>query len=269
MKLFLQKRASKWLCLALLLLAFSSVAEETLLPDATYELMPLVTLREGETVRLAASSSYYSGEPIYKGNTGLTLSGACALHSASVVITNLTGAVVSGQEITAANNRDIRSARNWVNYVAWGKLATRYQVDFQSFNMAQYSANLKNHGFRTDERRHNKLETLAEALDVYGGSAGVILHFNQSGQQNGDGHRHVVVLLGYILKDSEVTDLLISDSSVPAPQGACVRLSESSLPLSMLGKKALAKAEEAGDNLALRMMDYIVSYRYITKALTE
>ena len=34
----------------------------------------------------------------------------------------------------------------------------------------------------------------------------------------------------------------------------------------MLGKKALNKAVENGDNLALLMMDYVVSYRYVKKA---
>ena len=78
-----------------------------------------------------------------------------------------------------------------------------------------------------------------------------------------------MVLLGYILRDKQVVDLLISDSNVKAPEGACVRLSQSSLPLSILGKKAFKKASENGDSLALLTMDYIVSYRYITKAATE
>ena len=135
--------------------------------------------------------------------------------------------------------------------------------------MVQYGTWLKNTGVRKDERRHNKIETLAEALNQHGQDTGIILHFNASGQLNGSGHRHAVVLLGYILKDKQVVDLLISDSNVKAPEGACVRLSRSSLPLSMLGKKAFKKANENGDNLALLMMDYIVSYRYITKAATE
>lgn len=267
----MKRPAVLFLCLLLFLAPFTSAAEdeEEYLPDARYVLSPLVQLEEGEEMALAFPESYYSGEPVYKGNTGLPLSGACVLHCASVVLSNLTGREITGQEITAANNRDIRDPRHWVNYVAWGKLATRYEVGFESFNMVQYSASLRNSGVHKDERRHNKIESLAEALGQLGGDAGLILHFNASGQLNGSGHRHAVVLLGCILRDSQVVDLLISDSNVRAPQGACVRLSRSSLPLSMLGKKALRKAEEAGENLALLMMDYIVSYRYVTKAAAE
>ena len=261
----MKKTLSVILCLLLLLsgTAYAAEEEDSYLPDTYYELSPLVRLAQGEELVLALPLSYYSGEPVYKGNTGVRLSGACALHSAAVVISNLTGHTVTGQDVTAANNRDIRSASRWVNYVAWGKLATRFGVDFDSFNMAQYGSRLKARGVGKDERRHSKMETLAEALRLYGDGTGIILHFNASGQQNGSGHKHVVVLLGYIVKDSEVTDLLVSDSAVKAPQGACVRLSESSLPLSMLGKKPLAKAVDKGENLALLMMDYVVSYRTV------
>ncbi len=261
------------LLLICLMIMFSQAAwaeeDETFLPDTWYDLSSIAQTEEGEAMMLVLPRSYYSGEPVYKGNTGLPLSGACALHCASVLISNLAGEEITGQEITAANNRDIRDPRHWVNYVAWGKLATRYQVDFYSFNMVQYGTWLKNTGVRKDERRHNKIETLAEALNQHGQDTGIILHFNASGQLNGSGHRHAVVLLGYILKDKQVVDLLISDSNVKAPEGACIRLSRSSLPLSMLGKKAFKKANENGDNLALLMMDYIVSYRYITKAASE
>ena len=262
----MKKPALLLICLLLLFPLLSPAEEEAVLPDTWYELSPLVQKEEGEAAMLLLPRSYYSGEQIYKGNTGLPLSGACVLHCASVVLSNLSGQEITGQEVTAANNRDIREPRRWVNYVSWGKLATRYQVDFYSYDLAQYNTNLKNSGIRKDERRHNKIETLAEAMNQLGGNAGLILHFNVSGRLNGSGHRHAVVLLGYILKDRQVTDLLISDSNVPAPQGACVRLSQSSLPLSMLGKKALNKAVENGDNLALLMMDYVVSYRYVKKA---
>ena len=255
--------------LLLVTLAASAEKEETFLPDASYDLSPLIRLEEGEELVLALSRSYYSGEPVYKGTNGAVLSGACALHCASVVLSNLSGEEITGQEVTAANNRDIREPRRWVNYVAWGKLATRYQVNFSSFDMAQYDTWLRNNGVHKAERRQNKMESLAEALDQHGRDTGVILHFNGSGKLNGSGHRHTVVLLGYIMKDKQVTDLLISDSNVKAPDGACVRLSLSSLPLSMLGKKALKKANENGDSLALLMMDYIVSYRYVTKAAAE
>lgn len=263
----MNKTTALLFCLLLLMMPAGRAEEDdTYLPDTSYELAPLVHLEEGEEMILALPYSYYSGEPVYKGNTGLTLSGACALHSAAVVISNLLETEITGQEITAANNRDIREPRRWVNYVSWGKLAARYQVDVSSVNMVQYDAGLRNTGVHKADRRQNKMETLAEALVNVGEGAGIILHFNSSGQLNGSGHRHVVVLLGYILKDHTVTDLLISDSAVKAPAGACVRLSESSLPLSMLGKKTMNKAVENGENLALRTMDYIVSYRYIQKA---
>ena len=264
------KKTALLICLMLFLspAAFAK-DEETYLPDTSYDLLSLVSHGENEEVMLALPVSYYSGEPVYKGNTGVPLSGACALHSASVVISNLLSTEITGQEITAANNRDIREPRRWVNYVSWGKLASRYQVEVSSVNMVQYDAVLRNSGMHKADRRQNKMETLAEALTAYGEGAGIILHFNSSGQLNGSGHRHVVVLLGYILENHTVTDLLISDSAVKAPAGACVRLSESSLPLSMLGKKALTKAVERGDHLTQLMMDYVVSYRYITKAGAE
>ena len=265
------KKTALLLILLLFLTPASSRAKEkeTYLPDTWYDLPSQVQLAEGEELVLALSRSYYSGEPVYKGTNGAVLSGACALHSASVVLSNLSSEDITGQEVTAANNRDIREPRRWVNYVAWGKLATRYEVNFSSFDMAQYDTWLRNNGVHKAERRQNKMESLAEALDQHGRDTGVILHFNGSGKLNGSGHRHTVVLLGYIMKDKQVTDLLISDSNVKAPDGACVRLSLSSLPLSMLGKKALKKANENGDSLALLMMDYIVSYRYVTKAAAE
>ncbi len=248
--------------LLLLSLLVPACAEEAArLPDTTYELAPLVTLSEGEELVLTLQSSYYSGETVYKGSTGKVLTGACALHCAAVVITNLTGKTVTAQEAARANNISKTSGKYWSAFVSWGKLGNSFGVDFESFDLAQYGSRLRANGTDKVERRQKKLDMIVEALENYAGASGLIVHFNATGQLNGSGKRHAVVVVGYIQKDGVVTDLLLSDSSVPAPAGACVRLSQSSLPLSMLGEKRLAKTAES--ELAALMMDYAVSYRYV------
>ena len=231
--------------------------------DAAYFLASLIEAREGEEAVLALETSYYSGETVYKGATSQPLTGACALHCAAVVITNLKGETVTAQQVAKANNISKTSPKYWRAFVAWGKLESAYRVRFGSFDMAQYGSRLKANGVKTDERRQSKLDALRGALDEKGAGVGLIVHFNSTGKLNGEGKKHAVVILGYIRKDGVVTDLLISDSSVAPPRGACVRLSESSLPLSMLGEKKLGEAD--ADTLALRVMDYVVSYRYIEK----
>ena len=252
------------LLLCLLPVNMFSFAEEGA-TDGVYELSSLARLGEGEEAVYAAESSYYSGDPVYKGKTGRVLTGACALHCAAVVLSNFKQETISAQTVTAVNNMHIKKEQNWIAFVAWGKVAGAYGVSFTSFNMAQYGARLKQRGVKTAERRADKLNTLMQALTDYGSGVGVIAHFNSTGRLNGSGNRHAVVILGGIYRGEELVDLLISDSSVAAPQGACVRLSESSLPLSMLREKKLAAAQEAGENLALLMMDYLVSYRYIDR----
>ena len=245
----------------LLFLIVPACAEDSTLPDTTYDLAPLVTLKEGEELHLTLESSYYSGETVYKGSTGKVLTGACALHCAAVTITNLTGKTVTGQDAARANNVSKTSGKYWSAFVSWGKLGNSFGVDFESFNLAQYGARLRANGVGTTERRQKKLDTIVEALETYASKSGLIVHFNATGKLNGSGKRHAVVVVGYIKKDDAVSDLLLSDSSVPAPTGACVRLSQSSLPLSMLGEKKLAKTEES--DLPAILMDYAVSYRYV------
>lgn len=260
------KRIAFFFFVALLLFftlsAHGEAADQSPEADTVYELAPLIELSDGEEMALTTPSSYYSGAPVYKGTSSQLLTGACALHCASVVITNIKGDAVTAQEVTKANNISKVSSKYWVAFVAWGKLESAFGVRFQSFDMAQYSARLKARGIKADERRTDKINTLCAALDENAAGVGLIVHFNSTGQLNGSGKRHAVVVLGYVKKDGQVTDLLIGDSSVQASRGACVRLSESSLPLSMLGKKKLAKADKS--TLALTMMDYVVSYRYVS-----
>ncbi len=245
-------------CLAAL--AAAAAAESA--PDGFYSLTPN-GIAADETAMLLLERSYYSGETIYKGSTGKPLNGACALHCAAVVISNLTGEAVSGQRIAAANNRDIRREASWTPFVSWGKIASAFQVSFHTENMAQYGSNLKNRGVKTAERRLRKAERLAALLGERSPDGGLIVHFNSSGQLNGSGaHRHAVVLMGYVTRDGALVDLLVNDSSLPAPEGVCVRMSASSLPESILGARKAAQARERGDNLTMLLMDYAVSCRW-------
>ena len=234
--------------------------------DGFYALDGLARTAEGETAVLLLDRTYYSGDTIYKGTTGKPLKGACALHCAAVVFSNLRGEAIGGQRIAAANNRDIHQASSWTPFVSWGKVASQFGFRVQTADMAQYGANLKRHGVKTAERRARKMARLAEILEASGAGSGVIVHFNSSGQLNGSGsHRHAVVLMGYIAEDGRIVDLLVNDSSLPAPEGVCVRMSESSLPVSILGQKRTDSAAAQGENLAMILMDYAVSCRWANR----
>ena len=234
--------------------------------DGFYVLEGMAAAEAGETVHLTLEKTYYSGDTIYKGSTGKPLNGSCALHCAAVVISNLRGEEVTGQRVAAANNRDIRQEKSWTPFVSWGKVAGQFGVGIRTENMAQYSANLKRRGVKTSERRERKMARLAEILDASAPDGGLIVHFNSSGQMNGNGsHRHAVVLIGYITAGDRIVDLLVNDSSLPAPEGVCVRMSRSSLPESILGRKRTEKALHSGDSLAMILMDYAVSCRWVIK----
>ena len=244
------------------LLAPAAMAEEAKM-DGFYDLQPLIGEREGETAVLLLDRTYYSGETIYKGTTGRPLNGSCALHCGAVLISNLRGEIVTGQQVAKANNRDIKDARRWTPFVSWGKVASAFGIDLFTENLAQYGNNLKNRGVGTDERRARKMAKILDVFRASGQNAGMMLHFNSSGRLNGSGtHRHAVVLMGYIKQNGEIVDLLINDSSVPAPGGACVRMSESSLPESILGQKKADQARARGENVAMLLMDYAVSCRW-------
>ena len=231
--------------------------------DGYYDLREIALPREGESVILLRESSYYSGDTIYKGSTGRPLNGACALHCAAVLISNLRGETVTGQQVAKANNRDIRQERSWTPFVSWGKVASAFGVSVRTENMAQYGNQLKNHGVKTAGRRTQKMARLVEIMRASALDGGLMIHFNSSGRLNGSGtHRHAVVLMGYIEQNGEIVDLLINDSSVPAPGGACVRMSESSLPESILGQKKADQARTKGENVAMLLMDYAVSCRW-------
>ena len=237
-------------------------AEETG-TDGFYDLPQIVEERDGEHAVLLLDRTYYSGETIYKGSTRKPLNGACALHCAAVLISNLRQEAVTGQRVAKANNRDIRNDTSWTPFVSWGKVASAFGVSIQTANMAQYGERLKKRGVSTSERRMEKLERLLEIFRESAPDSGLIVHFNSSGRLNGSGtHRHAVVLMGYLEREGEIVDLLINDSSVLTPGGACVRMSESSLPVSILGKKKAERAEQAGENLTLVLMDYAVSCRW-------
>ena len=249
----------------LLLLAFLCLpaqAEETRM-DGFYELKPLVSEREGETAVLLMERSYYSGDMIFKGHTSLPLNGACALHCGAVLISNLHGETVTGQQVAKANNRDIRNEARWTPYVSWGKVASAFGIGVHTSDLAQYGNSLKNHGVKTGDRRVRKMEHIVEIYRNSVEAGGMMIHFNSSGRLNGSGiHRHAVVLVGYIERDGRIADLLVNDSSVPAPEGVCIRMSESSLPVSIIGQKKLDKALDGGEDIAMLLMDYAVSCRW-------
>ncbi len=248
--------------LLLALLLPQAQAEEPKM-DGFYDLGPLVSEREGETVVLLLDRTYYSGEMIFKGHTGRPLNGACALHCGAVLISNLRGEKVTGQQVAKANNRDIHNENRWTPFVSWGKVASAFGISVKTVNLAQYGSNLKSHGVKTADRRVMKMERIVEIFRDSAEAGGLMLHFNSSGRMNGSGnHRHAVVLVGYIERDGRVADLLINDSSVPAPEGVCIRMSESSLPVSIIGQRKLDKALEAGEDIAMLLMDYAVSCRW-------
>ena len=247
--------------LLILLLAVGLARAEAPAQPPYYDLQGLIELKEGEELRLALPTTYYSNGVVYKGDTKTELTGACALHCAAVVLSNRLGRTIGAQEVAAANNVSIKKARYWRAYVAWGKLEKAYGVYFSSFDMAQFGLRLKARGVKTAQRRQEKLSAVAAALDSYGQGTGLVIHFNSAKQLNGAGRRHAVVVMGYILKDGVVTDLIVNDSSGVAPLGAASRLAESVLPHGMLGEKALKQTDP--DTLPLLLMDYLVSYRWI------
>ena len=253
-------------CLAALMLFMllcpAAMAEEAKM-DGFYDLKPLIGEREGETAVLLLDRTYYSGETIYKGTTGRPLNGSCALHCGAVLISNLRGEIVTGQQVAKANNRDIKDARRWTPFVSWGKVASAFGVSVQTENLAQYGNNLKNKGIGAEERRARKMEHITEVFRTRSADGGLMIHFNSSGRLNGSGtHRHAVVMVGYIERDGQITDLLINDSSVPAPEGVCIRMSESSLPVSIIGQRRLDKVKAEGGDIAMLLMDYAVSCRW-------
>ena len=257
-------RTAVFLALLALLFSFAALAEEAA-GDGFYDLNPLVSVKEEENAVLFLERSYYSGEQIYKGTTRRPLNGACALHCGAVLISNLRDETVSGQQVAKANNRDIKNEKRWTPFVSWGKVASAFGVDLHTANIAQYGDNLKRRGVRDDERRAMKRARIVEVYRSSGQNGGMMVHFNSSGRLNGSGtHRHAVVLVGYIERGGEIVDLLVNDSSVAAPAGGCVRRSEASPPLSIIGARKLKKAEDKGEDIAMMLMDYAVSCRWAT-----
>lgn len=231
--------------------------------DGFYELGAIPRVQEGEEAVLLLERSYYSGDPVYKGKTDLPLNGACALHCGAVLISNLRGETVTCQQVAKANNRDIRDDKRWTPFVSWGKVASAFGISLHTENITQYGDYLRNHGIKKDERRLKKMSHLVELFQDSGQNGGMMIHFNSSGRLNGSGtHRHAVVLVGYIQRDGQITDLLINDSSIPAPQGACVRMSDSSLPASIIGEKQVDRLRSKGEDIAMILMDYAVSCRW-------
>ena len=231
--------------------------------DGFYELGAIPQVGEGEEAVLLLERSYYSGDPVYKGKTDLPLNGACALHCGAVLISNLRGEMVTCQQVAQANNRDIRDDKRWTPFVSWGKVASAFGISLHTENIAQYGDYLRNHGIKKDDRRGMKMSHLVELFRDSGQNGGMMIHFNSSGRLNGSGtHRHAVVLVGYIQRDGQITDLLINDSSIPAPQGACVRMSASSLPASIIGEKQVDRLRSKGEDIAMILMDYAVSCRW-------
>lgn len=257
------KRTILWALIILLLTAGFARAGSTEVEPPFYELKSLaaLTLNEDEEAKLALRITYYSGGTVYKGGTETELTGACAMHCASVVLTNRLGKIVTAQEIAEANNAGINKARYWRSFVAWGKLEKAYGVRFFSFDMAQFGTRLKARGVKPEQRRQEKLNAVAAALDEYGQDTGLIIHFNSAKTLNGAGRRHAVVVMGYILKDGVVTDLLVNDSSGNTALRAAYSLKESTLPHSMLGDKIVSSADP--DTIPLLLMDCLVSYRWI------
>ena len=252
------------LLLALLLCAPAAAAEQQ---DAGwFTLAEIALVQPWEQAVLPFSRSYYSGETVYKGGSAAELAGSCAIHAASVVLSNSRGEPVSAQQIARINNATVRNEADWSNYVAWGRIGKPFQLDFSGMNLADERKQLRAQGLSGEALRRGLMQRVAALFDEHGSSTGLILHFNNSGELNGAGTRHVVVMLGYITEDGEVCDLLLSDSSVPAPEGACVRLSQSSVPRAMLGERSFTQLAGDGEDMALLPMDMLVSCRWLIPA---
>lgn len=261
-KSFLKALLLFFLCT--LILAPTAHAQEQLVSPPFYTLRDIFEVRENEEAHFALETSYYSGELVYKGATDAPLTGACVLHCSAVVMSNRFGYAVPVQEVAKANNKTIRKAKNWTAFVTWGRLESSFQVRFSpSYNMAQFLSRQKANGVKLAQRRQAAMEEIVSALHLYADNTGLIIHFNSTGTSNGSGKRHAVVVMGYILENGVVSDLIVNDSSLEAPLGVAVRLSESSVPLSMLREKGLEQADK--ETLAMQMMDYLVSYRYLER----
>lgn len=251
------------LLLLLCLVPGLMLAEEQPPLDGVYDLSEQITLREGEELYLARETSYYSAAPVYKGTTSAELPGCCVLHSSAVVITNLLGETVTAQTLARANNKGYNTVNNWTSIVVWGRLARACDVDFARENLADYRQKLRARGNSGAERRDALLERIRQNLETHGDFIGLIAHFNSSGEVNGNGRMHAVTVMGYIKKDGKIVDLVVNDCNVPPPQGACVRMSESSLASSMIGEKKIKSMTE--EEIVTALMDVIVSCRWVMR----
>lgn len=256
-------RLTVWAALLLCLLIPASCihGEEAAVVDAFYTIEDFSLSAEGEEVFLCRDSTYYSGAPVYKGATKEELPGACVLHSASVLVSNLRNEPHTAQEAALANNKGFNAPRSWTSVVVWGRLAGAFSVQFASESMAEYRARLKSRGIKQPERSELMLDKLRQALEIHGDGVGLMLHFNSSGKANGGGRMHTVVLVGYIKKDGKIIDLLVNDCNVAPPGGACVRLSASTLPQSMLGERRLAGMDDA--EIVTALMETVVTCRWV------
>lgn len=251
------------LIVAMLLLAVFSALAEGEAPagmDGVYELPPLVALRPGETYRLIGNSSYYSGDTVYKGESGQELKSACVLHALSVMLTN-GGKPATAQELAYWNNHGYNRDSSWTAIVTYGRIGSRYKVKFSVVNLLSKDEGWRKKKLSMEERQQKKLSLMEELLFSEAVETGLVIHFNSTRQLNGQGNRHTVIAVGAVYDESgNVVDLLLSDSGIPAPDGACVRLGDSSLPERMLGEKM---EELSDEGIALGLMDYAVSCRYL------
>lgn len=248
------------LLLAALFLMGAAAAEDAAAGDGYYDLAQLVSLDAGETAVLLNASSWYSGDAVYRAKTQRTLPGSCVLHCVSVMLTNARGSAVTAQEVAQANNAGVKAA-SWSANVTWSRVEKQFVALFGSESLVAFDRQLRLEGVARNERRQRKMAYIASLAEQYGRGVGVLVHFNSSGSINGGGRRHGVVVLGYIMRDGRVTDLLISDSATPAPQGACVRMSRSVVPHSMLGDRGLKN--RTPEEALLLAMDGAVSCRYL------
>ena len=256
------KKLLSVLLLAVFLLGYAGSEEE----GSFYEVETLISLNEGEEAVVVVPQTCYSGGTVWRGSTKKELTGACALHCAAVMVSNATGVIQDVQGVTAVNNNGRKSPSSWTNFVAWGKVGNAYGVAFESIDLLSYVKKNKKKGMSEDEIRYLKLEKICDTLQSYGQNVGLVIHFNSSKKLNGSGKRHAMVLLGYIKKDGKIVDLLMNDSSIDAPEGVCVRLTESTVAHSMMGEE---KSKAAGERLVYLLMDYAVSCRYIAENENE
>lgn len=237
--------------------------EEPVIIDAFYPLEAHETAEE-EEVYFCRDSSYYSGAPVYKGATSQELPGACVLHSAAVLISNLRNTPCTAQEAALANNKGYNSPRNWTSIVVWGRIAGAFSVQFQPESMSEYRSRLKARGVKKNERSEMMLDKLRQMLETHGDGIGLMLHFNSTGKSNGDGRMHTVVLVGYVKKGDKIVDLIVNDCNVAPPEGVCVRLRDSTLPKAMIGEKKLSGMTDA--EVVTALMETLVTCRWVVCA---